>query len=81
MQIRPRRQLFPQQRRIRDRLLRRMDRARPDNDNYPIILPCDDACGGEACRRDRGVRLGSRADLVAEEGGLDEGIVLRDTFI
>ena len=53
-----------------------MDQVGADNNKNPIIISgqnpgCVVASGGDGLLRDR-----SRDDLVAEQGGLDEGVIL-----
>ena len=60
-----------------DGLLRRMDRAGTNDDENPIIVSGQNPGGIVASRGNRLLGGRGRDDLVAEEGGLDEGVVLK----
>lgn len=50
--------------------------AGADNDNYPLVLAGKDACGVVAGGGDGESGFIGGSDLVPEQGGLDEGVVL-----
>ena len=61
---------------VLDGLCGRVDGAGADDDEETIILACEDPGSSEASGSDSGKRALGGDDLVAEESGLDEGIVL-----
>lgn len=61
---------------VLDGLGGRVDGTRADDDEETIILAGEDPCSREAGRSNGGEGALGRDDLVAEEGGLYEGIVL-----
>ena len=66
---------------IVDGLLRRVDRAGTDDDEDPIIVSGQNPGGIVASRGNRLLGGRGRDDLVAEEGGLDEGVVLQSNRV
>lgn len=60
-----------------DGLLRRVDRAGTNDDKNPIIVPGQNPSGVVASRGNRLLGGRGRNDLMAKEGGLDEGVVLK----
>lgn len=77
VQVGPRGHLLPEKVGVLDALLRRVDGAGADDDDHPVVLACKNAGRGVAGSGSGGLRLRRSADLVAEEGGLDQGVVLR----
>ena len=66
----------PEEVRVLDRLRRRMDGARADDDEKTFVVAGEDASGAEACGGDGVEGLMGGLDLMAEEGGLNEGVIL-----
>lgn len=64
-----------------DGLLRRVDGAGTDDDQNPIIVSRQNPGGIVASRGDCLLGGRGRNDLVAEEGGLDEGVVLKSNRV
>ena len=61
---------------VLDGLRGRVDGARPDDDEKTVILAGEDPSSSKPGGSNSGKGALGRDDLVAEEGGLDEGIVL-----
>lgn len=81
MQVWPRGHLGAKESGVLDRLFGRVDRTWSNDNNNPVVLPCEDASSGEACCSDSGLTLCGRGNLVAEKCRLDEGVVLQDKII
>ena len=77
MQVGPGGELLPQKVSVFDTLLWRVNRAGADDDDHPVILACENACRGESGSGSGGLRLRRSTDFVAEEGGLDQGVILQ----
>ena len=61
---------------ILDRLIRVVDRARPDDDDDSVVLASKDARGREARLRNGLLRSRARPNLMSDERRLDEWVVL-----
>ena len=53
-----------------------VDRARADDDEKTFVVAGEDASGAEACGGDGVEGLMGGLDLMAEEGGLNEGVIM-----